>query len=79
LENPDSSARQAFGKFMRYIIVAVRDVEKDYLDEAEEYVIQGDNNTQITMTRHKSLAARFISEGIDKFNTKVAKFWTRFE
>jgi hypothetical protein len=33
----------------------------------------------MTMTRHKSLAARFITEGMDKFNTKVAKFWARFE
>jgi hypothetical protein len=45
LENPDSAARQAFGKFMRYIIVAVRDLEKDYLDEPEEYIVQGDNGT----------------------------------
>jgi hypothetical protein len=60
---------------MRYIIVAVRDSEKDYLEEPEEYIIQGDNNTQITMTRHKSLAARFIAHGIDILNTKICKFW----
>ena len=64
---------------MRYIIVAVRDLEKDYLDEPEEYTIHGDGGSSMTMVRHKSLAARFVNEGIDKFNTKVAKFWARFE
>jgi hypothetical protein len=79
LENPDLAARQAFGKFMRYIIVAVRDLEKDYLNDPEEYVVQGDNGMTITMQRAKSISARFILHGIDMFNTKVAKFWQRFE
>lgn len=64
---------------MRYIIVALRELEKDYLSEPEDYVVSGDNGVTITMQRAKALSARFILHGMDMFNTKVAKFWQRFE
>jgi hypothetical protein len=53
--------------------------EKDYLDEGEEYTVHGDNDTKMQMVREKSLCVRFIMHGIGLLNTKVAKFWQRFE
>ena len=79
LDNPESSARTAFGKFMRYLLVTLKMHEKDYLCKGEEYVVYGDNGATMTMEREKSLASRFIMHGIDLFNTKVAKFWARFD
>jgi hypothetical protein len=65
---------------MRYIVVAVRDLEKDYLDEPEDYVVSSDNGqSSFTMQRFKALSARFVSHGIDLFNSKVARFWQRFD
>lgn len=33
----------------------------------------------MVMEQEKSLAARFIKAGMELFNTKVAKFWNRFD
>lgn len=75
LDNPETQARVAFGKFMRYLLVTLKMHEADYLGDPEEYIVkgEGDNGATMTMEREKSLAARFLVAGFDLFNTKVAK------
>ena len=79
LDNPETQARIAFGKFMRYLLVTLKMHEASYLGDGEEYTVQGDNGKSMVMEQEKSLAARFIKAGMELFNTKVAKFWNRFD
>merc|ERR1719453_2058231 len=64
---------------MKYVLVALKIKEKDYLFEAEDYEFEGDDGKKITLQRHKSLSARFIVKMIDLLNTRVAKSWSHFE
>lgn len=49
VDNPDVRARQAFNTFMRYVLVSLKHAEKDYLGDGEEYTVEGDNGTSMTM------------------------------
>lgn len=42
LDNPETQARVAFGKFMRYLLVKLKMHEADYLGDGEEYTVEGD-------------------------------------
>jgi hypothetical protein len=53
------------------MICAVRDLEKEYLSDFEEYSVQS-KDAVVTMQRLKAFSARFINHGISKFNSKVA-------
>jgi hypothetical protein len=53
--------------------------EKDYLYEAEDYEVFGDDGKSMTMQRHKALSARFVTRAIQLLNTQVAKNWSRFD
>ena len=78
LECGDLRVRQGVSALLRYVLVALKMHEKDYLYEAEEYEVVGDNGDKMMMERHKSLCARFVMRAIELFNTKVARNWPRF-
>ena len=79
LDNPETQARAAFGKFMRYLLVTLKMHEAEYLGVGEEYTVTGDDGKSMVMEQEKSLCARFLRSGMELFNTKVAKYWQRFD
>jgi hypothetical protein len=79
LECPDTKARQCVAGLMKYVLVSLKMKEQDYLHEAEDYEVEGDDGKKMTMQRHRALSARFVARAIELFNTKVAKNWARFD
>lgn len=79
LECPDTRARQSVASLLKYILVTLKMQEQDYLFEAEDYEVEGDDGQKMTMQRHRALCARFVVRAIELLNTKVAKNWARFD
>jgi len=79
LECSDNRARTSVATLLKYILVTLKMKEKDYLFEAEEFEVEGDDGKKLPMQRYKSLSARFISKMLELLNTKVAKNWQNFE
>lgn len=79
LECPDTRARQSVASLLKYVLVTLKMQEQDYLFEAEDYEVEGDDGQKMTMQRHRALCARFVVRAIELLNTKVAKNWARFD
>jgi len=79
LECPDTRARQSVANLLKYVLVTLKMQEQDYLFEAEDYEVEGDDGQKMTMQRHRALCARFVVRAIELLNTKVAKNWARFD
>lgn len=79
LENPDALSRGHTASLLKFVLVSLKMQEKDYLYEAEDYEVVGDDGKSMTMQRHKALSARFITRAMELLNTQVAKNWQRFD
>jgi hypothetical protein len=79
LECPDKATRIHVATLLKYVLVALKMAEKDYLLEAEEYEVEGDSGQKMVMQRHRALCSRFVVAALGRLNTQVAKNWSRFE
>ena len=79
LECPDTRARSSVATLLKYVLVALKMREKDYLLEPEDYEVEGDNGEKMTMQRHRALSSRFVVRALDLLNSRVAKNWSRFD
>jgi hypothetical protein len=64
---------------LKYVLVALKMQEQDYLFEMEDYEVEGDDGQKVKMQRHRALCTRFVTQAIELLNTKVAKNWQRFD
>jgi hypothetical protein len=79
LECPDVRARQSIANLLKYVLVTLKIKEQDYLMEAEDFVVEGDDEKKMTMQRYRALSSRFVVRALDLFNSLVAKNWAHFE
>lgn len=72
-------SRPCVAVLLKYCLVTLKMQEREYLTESEDYEVQGDDDTSMTMTREKALSARFINKALSLLKTHVAKNWSRQE
>mmetsp|Transcript_18286 Transcript_18286/g.31275 ORF Transcript_18286/g.31275 Transcript_18286/m.31275 type:complete len:924 (+) Transcript_18286:1615-4386(+) len=79
LECPDQRARTYVAFFVKYLVIKLREHEKEYLYEVEEFEVVADSGQTLTMQRYRSLCTRFMNSAISLLNYKAARNWNRFE
>ena len=79
LECTDMKSRKNAMTLMKYVLVALKMHEKEYLLEPEDFEVEGDDGKKLVMQRYRSLCTRFLDTALNRLNTQVAKNWSRFE
>mmetsp|Transcript_33660 Transcript_33660/g.51964 ORF Transcript_33660/g.51964 Transcript_33660/m.51964 type:complete len:188 (+) Transcript_33660:7285-7848(+) len=71
--------RSAFSQFVKLVLVIVRDAEKDFLDQGEEYTVSNDEGQSMQMERCKAVSSRFINQALVLMNFKVARNYLKYD
>jgi hypothetical protein len=79
LECPDQRARTYVAMFIKYVVIQLREKERDYLNEKEQYTTINLDGSEGKSIRFKALSTRFIMKAIMSLNYKAARNWNRFE
>lgn len=79
LECPDTRARSCVASLLRHVLVVLKLKDQHCLLEAEDFEVEGDDGTKMTMQRYKALSSRFVAQALSLLNSRVAKNWSRFD